>query len=200
MTQTSIRFYFSFRSPYAWIAAERIEAELAPLEVEIEPVPIFPTPDLFPNDPSSLKAKVAFLVQDVRRLARDYSLTVRFPSVTDCDWSLSHAAALAAIRRGQWLPLTLALFRQRFAEGADLGADSVLARAAEVAEADPSQVLADAHSAALREEVGRGWRRAGEQDGVFGVPSFVFAGKLYWGQDRMHHLKAAVQRKVNPAG
>ena len=198
MSQTKVRFYFSFRSPYAWIAAERIEAELAAINVEVEPVPIFPTPELFPNDPSSLKAKGAFLVQDVRRLARDYSLRVQFPRVPDCDWSLSHAAALAAIRRGQWLPLTLALFRQRFAEGADLGDDSVLARAAEAAGTAPSQVLADAHSEDLQAEVSRGWRQAGEQDGVFGVPSFVFAGKLYWGQDRMHHLKAAVQRKGAP--
>ena len=175
MSQTSIRFYFSFRSPYAWIAAERIEAELADLDVGVEPVPVFPTPEQFPNDPSSLEAKLAFLVQDVRRLARDYSLTVQFPRVLDCDWSLSHAAALAAIHRGQWLPLTLALFRQRFAEGADLGDDSVLARAAEAAGTDASQVLADAHSEVLRKEAGRGWRRAGEQDGVFGVPSFIFA-------------------------
>ncbi len=25
---SSIRFYFSFRSPYAWLAAERLDAEL----------------------------------------------------------------------------------------------------------------------------------------------------------------------------
>jgi len=199
MNQASVRYYFSFRSPYAWIATERIQAELTPLHIEIDPVPIFPTPELFPNDPTNLEAKVAFLAQDVRRLARDYSLAVQFPSVTDCDWSLSHAAALGAIRRGQWLPLTLALFRQRFTEGADLGEDSVLARAAEAAGTSPSQVLADAHSQALRDEVARGWRQAGEQDGVFGVPSFVFARKLYWGQDRMHHLKAAVERKAAPA-
>ena len=79
MREGSIRFYFSFRSPYAWIAADRLEAELGALQVPVDPVPIFPTPDLFPTDPSGLKAKVAFLVQDVRRLARDYSLTVQFP-------------------------------------------------------------------------------------------------------------------------
>jgi hypothetical protein len=31
----SIRFYFSFRSPYAWLAAERLESELGGLGVPI---------------------------------------------------------------------------------------------------------------------------------------------------------------------
>jgi len=30
---------------------------------------------------------------------------------------------------------------------------------------------------------------------IFGVPSFVYVGKLYWGQDRMHFLRSAVVRK-----
>ena len=198
MSDAGVRYYFSFRSPYAWIATERVESEVLPLNVTVEPVPIFPTPEQFPNDPSNVRSKVAFLVQDVRRLARDYNLSVQFPRVQDCDWSLSHAAALAAIRRGRWLPLVLALFRQRFVEGSDLGDDSVIALAAETSGADPSQVLSDAHSRELREEVRQGWQRAGEQDGVFGVPSFVYSGKLYWGQDRMHHLKNAVLRKAGP--
>lgn len=38
----AIRFYFSFRSPYAWLAAERLESELGGLGVPIERLPIFP--------------------------------------------------------------------------------------------------------------------------------------------------------------
>jgi 2-hydroxychromene-2-carboxylate isomerase len=36
----SIRFYFSFRSPYAWLAAERLESELGDLAVSIDRIPI----------------------------------------------------------------------------------------------------------------------------------------------------------------
>ena len=58
-------------------------------------------------------------------------------------------------------------------------------------------VLADAHSPALREETSGAWTRGVERDGIFGVPSFVFAGRLYWGQDRMHFLRSAVERKAS---
>src|SRR5262245_46475106 len=99
-TPDSIRFYFSFRSPYAWLATERLEAELGDLGVAIERLPIYPTPDVFPNDPGAMPDKIAYMVQDIRRLTRERGLTVVFPPPTDPDWSLSHAAFLGAERLG----------------------------------------------------------------------------------------------------
>jgi len=95
-----IRFYFSFRCPYAWLAAEKLDVELGELGAPIECVPIYPKPELFPNDPSALPAKQACLVQDVPRLAREAGLSVRFPSQTDTDWASAHAAFLGAQRLG----------------------------------------------------------------------------------------------------
>ncbi len=195
MGDASIRFYFSFRSPYAWFAAERLEAELGDLGVPIERIPIYPTPELFPNDPAAMPEKVAYLVQDVRRLARERGLTVRFPSGLDPDWSLSHAAFLGAQRQGAGHRFMLEAFRKRFGEGLDLGKDDVIADTARQAGLDPETILAAAHSDELRAEASEGWKRGRERDGIFGVPSFVCAGKLYWGQDRMHFLRNAVIRK-----
>ena len=197
--QPSIRFYFSFRSPYAWLAAERLEAELGDLGVPIERLPIYPTPELFPNDPAAMPDKIAYTVQDIRRLTRERGLTVRFPPPGDPDWALSHAAFLAAQRRGADHPFMLAVFRKRFCAGLDLGEDRVIADAAREAGLDPDPILAAAHSDELRDQASAGWRLAVERDRIFGVPSFVYAGKLYWGQDRMHFLRSAVVRKSPPA-
>lgn len=197
--QPPIRFYFSFRSPYAWIAAERLEPELGDLGVPIERIPIFPTPGLFPNDPSATPEKVAYLLQDIPRLARQYGLTVRFSSSVDTDWALSHAAFLGAESEGAGQRFMVEAFRKRFSEGLDLGEDDVVADAARRAGLNPDAVLAAGHSEALRAEVSRGWRLAAERDRIFGVPSFVYAGKLYWGQDRMHFLRSAVIRRTQGA-
>ena len=197
--QNSIRFYFSFRSPYAWIAAERLDAELGDLGVPIERVPVFPTPGLFPNDPSAMPDKVAYLLQDVPRLAREYGLTLRFPPTSDTDWALSHAAFLGAESEGAGQRFMVEVFRKRFSAGLDLGEDDVIADAARKAGLNPDPVLAAGHSEALRAEVSDGWRLASERDRIFGVPSFVYAGKLYWGQDRMHFLRNAVLRKAKAA-
>jgi 2-hydroxychromene-2-carboxylate isomerase len=89
----------------------------------------------------------------------------------------------------------LEMYRKRFAEGLDLGRDDVIAGAARNARLDADTILLAAHSGELRAEVAAGWRRGVERDRIFGVPSFVYAGKLYWGQDRMHFLRGAVIRK-----
>ena len=191
----AIRFYFSFRSPYAWLAAERLEDELGDVGVEIDYQPIFPTPDLFPNDPTALPEKIAHMAQDVRRLARAQGLAVALPRKTDTEWTFSHAAALGGLRAGKGLALVRELFRQRFQQGLDLGEDAVIADAARRARVDPDVTLGWAHDGGLRQEVADGWARGRERDGIFGVPSFAFAGKLYWGQDRMHFVRKAALRK-----
>ena len=89
----------------------------------------------------------------------------------------------------------LEVFRKRFCEGLDLGEDSVIADAAREAGLDPDTIVSAAHSDELRAAASAGWRLAVERDRIFGVPSFVYAGKLYWGQDRMHFLRSAVIRK-----
>lgn len=104
--ENSIRFYFSLRSPYAWLAAERLESELGGLGVPVELLPIYPTAEVFPNDPAAVPEKVAYMVQDILRLTREHGLTVRFPSSTDPDWSVSHAAVLHAHRQGSGLSST----------------------------------------------------------------------------------------------
>jgi 2-hydroxychromene-2-carboxylate isomerase len=206
-TQQSIRFYFSFRSPYAWLAAERLESELGDLGVPIERLPIYPTPGLFPNDPAAMPDKVAYTVQDILRLVRERGLTVRFPPPGDPDWALSHAAFLGVRHQGAQHPdaehrFMLAVFRKRFCDGLDLGEDGVIADAARAVDLDPAAILSAAHSQELRAAASAGWRLAVERDRIFGVPSFVYAGKLYWGQDRMHFLRSAVLRKsgVVPRG
>jgi len=139
--------------------------------------------------------KIAYMVQDILRLARERRLTVRFPPPGEPDWALSHAAFLGAQRLGAEHPFMLQMFRKRFGEGLDLGDDNVIGDAAREADLDPDSILAAAHSNELREKTAEGWRLAVERDHIFGVPSFLYAGKLYWGQDRMHFLRSAVVRK-----
>jgi 2-hydroxychromene-2-carboxylate isomerase len=190
-----VRFYFSFRSPYAWLAAERLEAELGDLGVPIELFPIYPTAEFLSPGLMPSPDRLSYIVQDVARLARERGLTVRFPPPADPDWSLSHAAALWARDLDAGRDLMRELFRKRFTEGLDLGRDDAIADAARRSGLDADAVLAAAHSQELRAEASAGWRRAVERDHIFGVPSFLYAGKLYWGQDRMHFLRSAVIRK-----
>jgi 2-hydroxychromene-2-carboxylate isomerase len=199
--QPIVRFYFSFRSPYAWFAAERWQLELGALNPRVERIPFYPTPETFPNDPTLLPAKYQYVVMDVLRLAREYGLTVVPLASLDTDWPRAHAAYLAAQaadpERAE--PFMLEMFRARFSQGLDLARDEVIADAAERAGADPALVLSGADSPVLQAEVTGNFARGQRQDGIFGAPSFVHDGELYWGHDRMHHLRSALLASTRAA-
>lgn len=189
-----LRFYFSFRSPYAWLAAESLPDEFEGLPVQLRLIPIFPTAENFPNDPSRVPNKIRHLVKDVARLARERGITVKYPKQTDpADWALSHAAFLGAQRQGFATDFMLEAFRARFVRGCDLGDDAVIAEAAARAGLDPEQVLGAAHNAELQEQVRGNFDRGIEQDRIFGVPTFIYRGDIFWGHDRMRFVRQAVE-------
>ena len=189
-----IRFYFSFRSPYAWFAAERWQAELGDLSPAVERIPFYPTAATFPNDPVRLPAKLAFVLQDMRRLARDFQLSLRPPPALDTDWGRAHAAYLGveAAQPSHAEPFMLEMFRARFARGLDVALPAVIAEAAERAGADPAVANTAAGSVPLQERVAKNFVEGQTRDGIFGAPSFAYRGQLYWGHDRLHHLRRAL--------
>lgn len=193
MDQT-VRFYFSFRSPYAWFAAERWQAELGALQPRVEHIPFYPTRETFPNDPTLLPAKLKFVVQDMLRIARDFELSVRPPPALDTDWGRAHAAYLGveSAEPAHAFAFMLEMFRARFSRGTDVALPEVIADAAQRAGANESHALEAAGSRALQEQVAQNFARGQARDGIFGAPSFVYRDQLYWGHDRMHHLRRAL--------
>jgi 2-hydroxychromene-2-carboxylate isomerase len=189
-----VRFYFSFRSPYAWFAAERWHTEVGDLRPMVEHIPFYPTRDTFPNDPTLFPAKYKYVGQDMLRLARDFQLSLRRPPALETDWGRAHAAYLG-VRDAQPTRaevFMLEMFRSRFSLGLDVALPEVIADAAARADADGGLAKAAAASPALQAEVAQSFVRGQERDGIFGAPSFVYRNQLFWGHDRMHHLRRAM--------
>jgi 2-hydroxychromene-2-carboxylate isomerase len=198
----TVRFYFSFRSPYAWFAAERWHIELGGLSHAVERIPFYPTRETFPNDPTLHPAKFAYVVTDMLRLARDFELSVRPPPALDTDWGRAHAAYLgvAAVQPARAEAFMLEMFRARFSRGLDVALPEVIADAAARADADADVATEAAASPALQAETARSFARGQARDRIFGAPSFVYRGQLFWGHDRMHHLRRALtEGKESPA-
>ena len=192
-----LRFYFSFRSPYAWLAAESLSETFDGLPVQLRLIPIFPTAENFPNDPSRIPNKIRHLVKDVARLAQERGITVKYPKQTDpADWALSHAAFLGAQRLERATHFMLEAYRARFVRGSDLGDDAVLADAAVRAGLDAEAILDAAHDSELREQVRGNFNRGIEQDRIFGVPTFIYRGDIFWGHDRMRFVRKAIEHTL----
>ena len=188
-----VRFYFSFRSPYAFFAYHRTGRALAGLPVRIERIPVFPPPD-FPNDPAAVPAKLSYIVRDGARIAREYGLApFRWSGDVDTPWMRPHAAWVFADDAGEADAFARAVFEARFCEARNVGADETLRDVAARCGLDPEAVVRAADDPGLHRRVGLGMLKARE-DGIFGVPFFAWRDERYWGNDRIEWLVRDVQR------
>ncbi len=197
MSSAEVRFYFSFRSPYSWLALERWDSLLGELPIRRELVPIYPEPGNFPNDPAAVPAKVKYIGQDLLRLTRAFGLSLMPPVSLDTDWANAHAAYISANEAGKGDAFALSLSRARWCEHKDVGLDEVIFEVADRVGLDGAVTVSDAHVESTRELVSQNMARGREEDGIFGVPTFIFDGQMFWGQDRMEFVAAAVRESLS---
>lgn len=133
-------------------------------------------------------AVTAFRYMDCRRQARKRGLVIRGPQKI-WDSTLAAAGMLYARRAGD------AMFRryhdivfERFWQRA-LDIEDVAVIADMLAEAGADGAAFAAQAQAGRDEVAE-ISRAAEAIGVFGVPTFVVDGELFWGREHLPDIRA----------
>ena len=188
----TIRFYFSFRSPYSWLAFHRIDRALEGLPVEVRRIPVYP-PEKFDNDPAASPVKFHYLLADVGRIADAYGLPLRWPKATDTNWVLPHAAYLYAEDQGKGAAFARAVFAARFSEGEDVGDPGTLSRVASACGLDGEALLRAAGDPAFERRVAEGIM-AGVREGLFGVPFLAYRDQAFWGNDRLEWLVRTLRR------
>ena len=190
-----VRFYFSFRSPYAWFALHRIDSALAGLPVRVRLIPVYP-PDDMQNDPARVPNKLDYIFsQDVVRIARAYGLPLGFArGIEPDDWSRPHAAFLWAEAQGEGEAFAREAFAARFARGLNLGHDDVIGGVARACGLDGEGASKAARDPDLQARARAARDRGFEQEGLFGVPTFVYRGESFWGNDRLEWLVRAIQQ------
>ena len=75
-----------------------------------------------------------------------------------------------------------------WSEGKDITSDSIIDEVADSLGLNGQELLGKARTIEIKERLRRQTERA-IQAGVFGVPSFVMNGEIFWGNDRLHLLK-----------
>ena len=186
------RFYVDVGSPYAWLAAERIERVLGP-EVVWEPVllgAVFAARGW--GSWSQTDAREAGIAE-VERRASAYGLgPVRWPEPWPGNTLLAMRCAVAAAEAGFARAFLLAALRLAFRDGRDLSDPAAVMDAASTAGIEGEALLTAAATpevkSALRERT-----EAAISLGVEGVPSVVVGGQAFWGDDRLDEAAALIR-------
>ncbi|WP_273145564.1 DsbA family protein [Oceanicaulis alexandrii] len=179
-TQTGLRCYFAFRSPYSRLGLHKLaragfDGDLILFTGPPEDAPF--------NDPTANKYKLAYYQQDVFRMTVRMGLPLALPDPFDPDYRLANLSFLAAQQAGKGLDYALAVSDARWGAGKNISETDVLAEAAKSADwngFDADAINADASLA----QVIKDQRSMIQADGVFGVPFLIEGPNKYWGQDR----------------
>jgi 2-hydroxychromene-2-carboxylate isomerase len=196
----TVEFFYGIGSRYSYLAASQMERLERDAGATVRWRPLYSSVlmerrgmDPFRGAPTSGQYEPHYRTRDVTRWANYYGIPFHDPEREPLDWGRFALAAVAADRLGAVVPVTKALFDAVFGAGVAPKDDTDLARIATQCGLDEREfrhLLDDPktqtrHDRTIEDAIAAG---------VFGVPSFVVEGELFWGNDRLallrHHLGA----------
>jgi 2-hydroxychromene-2-carboxylate isomerase len=194
----TVDFFYGIGSRYSYLAASQMEQLEQDTGASVRWRPVYSTDlmkrrgvDPFEGAPPSGQYDPDYRTRDVSRWAAFYGIPFHDPDWGALDWRRYALAAVAAGRLGRVVEFSKHLYNAVFGTGIAPIDDAGLARIADAAGLDGQELvrLVDDPESARRHE-----RTIVDalSVGVFGVPTFVVDGELFWGNDRLILLRRHV--------
>jgi 2-hydroxychromene-2-carboxylate isomerase len=182
-----IKFYYDYKSPFAYLALEPALALETSHRVKLRPIPAeIDIPTVFGGVEDRTERswnKVRYLYLDARRFANERGLTLLGPQKV-FDSRLSLLGGLYAETQGLFAPYSKRVFEGFFQRRLDLENVEALERAMEEVGCDPAG-FRDYAEGAGPEALARATEER-NADRVFGVPTLLVRGEPFWGYDRLN--------------
>jgi 2-hydroxychromene-2-carboxylate isomerase len=187
-------FYFDLGSPYAYLSAERISGlftEAGLEQPEWQPVLLGGLFRTFDRDSWSKGPGRAKGIAEIEGRAAAYGLPpLSWPEPWPGNTLFAMRVATFAKQTGRTVSFALAAFRQAFAAGRDLSEPDNVLIAAAACELHPNALLKTVETEIVKNALREATDSAAEL-GVFGVPSLVVNGEVYWGDDKLEEAVSA---------
>ena len=195
-----LTFWYEFASPYSYVCAMRIEALAKERGVVVKWQPLLLGPIFkskgWSSSPFVLdKVKGDYMWADVARLCAWYDLPkLTKPAPFPQHSLMATRVALSITDMKQRADFSKLVFQQEFGAQMDISSiDNIrewLGRVGLNADAVMQQAQTDQVKSQLRANV-----TAAMDLGIFGAPSFVARGELFWGNDRLEQAIARLAPK-----
>lgn len=182
-------FWFEFASTYSYPAAMRIESLAAESGIELlwRPFllgPIFKEQGWSDSPFNLYPAKGDYMWRDMQRLCSAQGIALRHPSVFPRNGLLA-ARVACRYRSEAWLPSFVRhVYRANFEFDLDIAAPNVVGDCLEECGQSAEAILLEAKSDRSKQLLKQQTEQA-RQAGIFGAPSILVGGELFWGNDRL---------------
>jgi 2-hydroxychromene-2-carboxylate isomerase len=188
-------FYFDFSSPYAYLAATRVD-------------------DVLPRMPRWVPISMAFVTSAHKRVPWSMCAESREPGKRECEkraaeyglpplrwpsgWPVDSyslpalRAAYVAAADGRLREFCRAAFERNFLDGNGLGTEADVRGVVATVGLDADQVLAEISGPEVKGKLKMETEKA-IRAGVFGVPTVLVGKELFWGDDRLADAASALK-------
>jgi len=184
----SMEVWVTYASTYSYLTVSRVGALAQARGVTLawRPFSLAAIRDAlklpFPFPPDS--PKTAYMWLDVERRARLLGLQYRRPDTYPVNAMQTARVALVGERDGWCQAFTEHVFRLHWVDGRLIGTDDNLRTALGSLGLDADVVIAQAWSQDITDRLEQRSAEAMSR-GIFGAPSFIVNGELFWGDDRL---------------
>lgn len=183
-----IQFWFSIGSTYTYLSVMRLAAAERGYGVvfDWQPFNVRAIMTEIGNSPFRGKPpKLAYMWADIGRRAAMYGIPARLPAPYPLPGlDLANRVAIVGRDEGWCADYTHATYRRWFQQGQEPGAEPNLSDSLREIGQESGRVLRLAQSEGISQAYDAATARARDL-GIFGSPSFVTGGQLFWGDDRL---------------
>ena len=188
MTQSEpIDFWFSVGSMYTYLTVMRLDRieELHDVAFRWRPFSVKAIMIEMDNRPVSKPKKLDYMWRDIERRAHGYLCDFpKRPPYPLKNFDLANRIAVVGAGEGWCADYVRTTYAHWFGLGEESGSEPNASKSLRDIGQDPGRVLALAQSDAI----GRAYDDAtaeAKRLGIFGAPSFVTRGEVFWGDDRL---------------
>ena len=201
-----LEFFFDVSSPWTYLAFTRIQGVIARTGAEIVWKPILVggvfnavNQDVYERRAHPDPRKASYSGKDLQDWARLAGIRIGKPPVFPVRAVAAMRCVIAADEQGVLVPLSRALFEAYWGDLKDIGQMGVLKDVVASVGLDPAAVLARAEAAEVKDRL-----RANTEEviarGGFGSPTmFVDGDDMYFGNDRLPLVEAALTKPASGA-
>src|SRR5262252_4293928 len=194
-------FFYEFASPYSYVTALRIAplAAAAGVTVRWRPFllgPIFKAQGWDTSPFNLYPAKGRYMVRDCERICAALGLGFQLPQPFPQNSLLAARVALAALEEGFGEELSRRIYLAEFDRGRPIAAPEIMAEVIGRLGRDGAATLARAQTDEIKTKL-RATTDEARECGIFGAPSFVAGGELFWGNDRLEQALAAARHAAD---
>ena len=200
-------YFFSFRRPYSWLASMGLKQRIDAGE-QLELVPFW-EPDeksltllkakggSFPYRAMS-DAKHRYILNDVSRLTKKFSLSFCWPVDPKPWWEVAHLGYLKAHELGVGMPFFWQVYQARWQDKLDISDPAVIRKICASAgiSSEFAELIAKAPEDTLIREQGADILYRIYREDIFGVPMFTKKRKQFWGLDRLNDFLSLLDKPL----